>query len=169
MQGIQEMWLQSLGWEDPWRRKWQPTPVFLLENCMDREAWRATVLAGTKTRTILSDWVHTHTHTHTPLNKKNRRKVAVCLSMATRTVMTCFLFIFLCSSVASPFSVFNLLLNQLYSGHNMCLFTVEKKRKSFTSLVIYILSQTHQANSMSSLKQSSYDTPKLFQKYSTQR
>ena len=20
---------QSLGWEDPWRRKWQPTPVFL--------------------------------------------------------------------------------------------------------------------------------------------
>ena len=83
--------------------------------------------------------------------------------------MTCFLFIFLCSSVASPFSVFNLLLNQLYSGHNMCLFTVEKKCKSFTSLVIYILSQTHQANSMSSLKQSSYDTPKLFQKYSTQR
>ena len=26
------MWetqVQSLGWEDPWRRKWQPTPVFL--------------------------------------------------------------------------------------------------------------------------------------------
>ena len=23
------MWIQSLGWEDPWRRKWQPTPVFL--------------------------------------------------------------------------------------------------------------------------------------------
>ena len=22
--------MQSLGWEDPWRRKWQPTPVFLL-------------------------------------------------------------------------------------------------------------------------------------------
>ena len=21
--------VQSLGWEDPWRRKWQPTPVFL--------------------------------------------------------------------------------------------------------------------------------------------
>ena len=26
---MQEMWVQSLGWEDPWRRKWQPTPVFL--------------------------------------------------------------------------------------------------------------------------------------------
>ena len=21
--------VQSLGWEDPWRRTWQPTPVFL--------------------------------------------------------------------------------------------------------------------------------------------
>ena len=24
-----ETWVPSLGWEDPWRRKWQPTPVFL--------------------------------------------------------------------------------------------------------------------------------------------
>ena len=23
------MQVQSLGWEDPWRRKWQSTPVFL--------------------------------------------------------------------------------------------------------------------------------------------
>ena len=30
---MQETWVQvqSLGWEDPWRRKWQPTPVFLPE------------------------------------------------------------------------------------------------------------------------------------------
>ena len=27
----------------PWRRKWQPTPVFLLRNPMDRGAWWATV------------------------------------------------------------------------------------------------------------------------------
>ena len=27
----------------PWRRKWQPTPVFCLENPMDRGAWWATV------------------------------------------------------------------------------------------------------------------------------
>ena len=25
----QETWILSLGWEGPWRRKWQPTPVFL--------------------------------------------------------------------------------------------------------------------------------------------
>ena len=27
----------------PWRRKWQPTPVFLLGNPMDRGAWQAVV------------------------------------------------------------------------------------------------------------------------------
>ena len=26
---MQEIWVQSLYQEDPWRRKWQPTPVFL--------------------------------------------------------------------------------------------------------------------------------------------
>ena len=32
----------------PWRRKWQPTPVFLLGNPMDRGAWWATVHGVTK-------------------------------------------------------------------------------------------------------------------------
>ena len=26
---MRETWIRSLGWEDPWRRAWQPTPVFL--------------------------------------------------------------------------------------------------------------------------------------------
>ena len=26
---MQEMWVRTLGREDPWRRKWQPLPVFL--------------------------------------------------------------------------------------------------------------------------------------------
>ena len=26
---MQETWVQSLGWEDPLEKKWQPTPVFL--------------------------------------------------------------------------------------------------------------------------------------------
>ena len=30
---VQETWIQSLGQEDPWRRKWQPTPVFLPGKC----------------------------------------------------------------------------------------------------------------------------------------
>ena len=30
---MQETWVQSLGWEEPWRREWQPTPVFLPGKC----------------------------------------------------------------------------------------------------------------------------------------
>ena len=26
---VQETWVQSLGWKIPWRREWEPTPVFL--------------------------------------------------------------------------------------------------------------------------------------------
>ena len=36
---MQETQVRSLGHEDPWRRKWQPTPVFLLGNPMNRAAW----------------------------------------------------------------------------------------------------------------------------------
>ena len=39
----------------PWRREWQHTPVFLLENSMDRGAWRATVHEVTNSQTWLSN------------------------------------------------------------------------------------------------------------------
>ena len=39
---VQEMQVPSRGWEDTLEREWQPTPVFLLENSMDRGAWQAT-------------------------------------------------------------------------------------------------------------------------------
>ena len=37
------MWVRSLHWDIPWRRKWQP-PLWYscLENAMDRAAWWAT-------------------------------------------------------------------------------------------------------------------------------
>ena len=37
----------------PWRREWQPTPVFLLENSMDRGAWWVIVHEVAKSRTQL--------------------------------------------------------------------------------------------------------------------
>ena len=37
-----ETWVQSLGWEEPWRRAWQLTPVFLPGKS---HGWRS--LAGT--------------------------------------------------------------------------------------------------------------------------
>ena len=47
-----ETWVQSLGWVDPWRRAWQPTPVFLPgESPWTKGAWRATVLGVAKSRT----------------------------------------------------------------------------------------------------------------------
>ena len=41
---------------DPWRRKWQPTLVFLLENSTDRGAWLATVHGVAKSWTLLGDF-----------------------------------------------------------------------------------------------------------------
>ena len=39
-----ETQVRSLGWEDPpWKREWQPTPVFLPGNPTDGGAWQATV------------------------------------------------------------------------------------------------------------------------------
>ena len=38
-----------------WRRKWQPPPVFLPENPMDRGAWWATVHGVAKSHTWLRD------------------------------------------------------------------------------------------------------------------
>ena len=32
----------------PWRREWQPTPVFLPKNSMDTGAWQTTVHGGCK-------------------------------------------------------------------------------------------------------------------------
>ena len=51
MQETQEMPVQSLGQEDPWRRKWQPIQYSCLENPMDRGAWWATGHEVTKSWT----------------------------------------------------------------------------------------------------------------------
>ena len=43
-------WVEKI----PWRRKWQPTPVFLHENPMDRGAWWVTDHGITKSDTDLA-------------------------------------------------------------------------------------------------------------------
>ena len=55
---MQETWVWSLGWEDPWRRKWQPTPEFLPGNPMDRGAKQAKVHGVAQSQTRLSNWAH---------------------------------------------------------------------------------------------------------------
>ena len=43
----------SLGREDPWRREWQPTLVFLLGEFHGQRAWQAIVHGVTKSWTPL--------------------------------------------------------------------------------------------------------------------
>ena len=54
---MQEIWDQSLDWEDPLRKgNSYPLPYSGLENSMDRGAWQATVHGVTKSWTRLSNF-----------------------------------------------------------------------------------------------------------------
>ena len=53
---MQETQVRSLGWEDPWRRKQQPTPVLLPGKSHGRRVWQAIVHGGAKSQTRLSDF-----------------------------------------------------------------------------------------------------------------
>ena len=55
----------------PWRRKWQPTPVFLPGESQGQRAWRAIAHGVTKSQTGLS----AHTHNRTPFESITRPQV----------------------------------------------------------------------------------------------
>ena len=48
---MQETWVLSLGWEDPWRREWLPTPVFLPGEFHGQRSLWTTAHGVTKSRT----------------------------------------------------------------------------------------------------------------------
>ena len=50
------LWFGPLVGKIPWRRKWQPTPVFLTGKSRNRGAWWAIVHGIAKSQTRLSDW-----------------------------------------------------------------------------------------------------------------
>ena len=50
------------GRKIPWKRKWQPTPVFLLGKFNGRGDWQATAHRVAKSQTPLSAWTCTQTH-----------------------------------------------------------------------------------------------------------
>ena len=52
---MQETWLWFLGWEDPWRRKWQPIPLFLPRESHGQRSLAGHCPRGRKSRTQLSD------------------------------------------------------------------------------------------------------------------
>ena len=55
-------WFNPWVGKIPWRKAWQPTPVFLPgENPMDKRAWPAMVYRAAKSRTWLK-WLSTHAY-----------------------------------------------------------------------------------------------------------
>ena len=71
MQEKQEMQVQSLGHEDPQRRKWQPTPVFLLGKFMAQGSLMGS--SPTSCKDSASEHVHTHTHVI-----KSQENISIC-------------------------------------------------------------------------------------------
>ena len=59
---MQETWVWSLGWENPWRRAWQPTLVFLLGEFHGQRSLEGYNPWGHK-ESDTTEWL-THTHTH---------------------------------------------------------------------------------------------------------
>ena len=58
---VQETWVWSLGLEDPSRRKWQPTPVFLSGKSLRQRSLLGYGQWGRKeSQTRLSDWAQIH-------------------------------------------------------------------------------------------------------------
>ena len=58
---MQETQVQSLGQEDPWRRKWQPTPVFLPRKLYGQRSLVSYSLCSCKESDITED-AHIHNH-----------------------------------------------------------------------------------------------------------
>ena len=52
---VQEMWVLSLGWEDPLKKEMAThSNMFARKNLRDRGAWRATVCGAKKSQTRLN-------------------------------------------------------------------------------------------------------------------
>ena len=61
----QETWVRSLGQEDPWRREWLPTLVFLPRESYGQRSLEVYSPWGCKELDTTEQPTHTHTHTHT--------------------------------------------------------------------------------------------------------
>ena len=48
---MKDTWVWSLGWEDPWRQEWQPTPILLLGQSHGHRNLGAPVCGLTQSRT----------------------------------------------------------------------------------------------------------------------
>ena len=77
-----ETWVWSLGWEDPWRRKWHPTPVFLLEKS---HGWRSLAGYSPWGGRVGHNWV-TSLETNEKENKMIQNSIGFSKSSSNRVV-----------------------------------------------------------------------------------
>ena len=61
---MQETWVQFWAWEDPWRRKWQPTPVFLPGEFNGQRSLGGYSPWGHPELDMTEQLIHTYTHRH---------------------------------------------------------------------------------------------------------
>ena len=59
---LQETWVLSPDWKIPWRREWQPTPVFLPG---ESRGQRSLAIHGITEELDTTEHTHTHSNTHT--------------------------------------------------------------------------------------------------------
>ena len=93
----------SLVQKIPWRRKWQPTPVFLLENPKDRGVWWATVhgVARSWTQLNTQHYIRVPVTLHSPgmfslykFSHPHRYVVfaiLICISLMMNCAVCCFI------------------------------------------------------------------------------
>ena len=75
MQKLQEIWFDSWVWEIPWRRKQQPTPVFLSRKSHGQRSLGSYSPWGSqRAGHNSSDLAHTHACVHTPMEQNRVQK-----------------------------------------------------------------------------------------------
>ena len=73
---MQETRIWSLGWEDPWRRKWQPIPVFLPGEAYGRRSLVGYSPLGCKESDV-TVWLHSLTHSHHMSRMKGKNHMII--------------------------------------------------------------------------------------------
>ena len=58
---MRETWVQALGWEDPWRRKWQSTPVLSPGKSHGQRSLVGYSVWGRR-ESDTTEWLHFHFH-----------------------------------------------------------------------------------------------------------
>ena len=69
---MQETQVCSLGWEEPWRREWQPTPVFLLAEFHEQKSLEGYSQWGRKELNMTEQLCF---HFHESMNTGRRHKL----------------------------------------------------------------------------------------------